>query len=156
MGPSQSINGCCGEWPRSNWGAAIGIPCNFRPKCECSNSSQNNMGSLWQPPDWTWISHHNIHFLIAHDPYEYNLERKSIFFAELLELKSGAPGRRTIKPTGVAPPITSRGGKMSSASKSMSLQKCYTLFFVQIWLVFANFGLIMLKKNVQDRRCKLS
>ncbi len=51
--------------PMSNLVAAIGIPCYFRAKSEGSHFGQNNMGSLWQPLDWTWFGFHNIQFLIA-------------------------------------------------------------------------------------------
>ncbi len=37
------------------------------------------------------------HFLIGEDPYENNLKRKSIFFAVLLKLNFGVPGRSTIR-----------------------------------------------------------
>ena len=96
MGPRQSKNGCCGDRPLSNLGAAIGIPCYFKPKSEGSNLSQNNMGSLWEPLNWTLVGHHNINFLIAQDPYEDNLKRKSILFAGLLKLKFWLLGRSTI------------------------------------------------------------
>ena len=42
------------------------------------------------------IDHHNVTFLIGEDPYEDNLKRKSIFFAVLLQLNFGVPGRSTI------------------------------------------------------------
>ncbi len=81
----------------SNLGAAIGIPCYFKPKSESSNLSQNNMGSLWEPLNWTLVGHHNINFFIAQDPYEDNLKRKSILFAGLLKLKFRLLGRSTIR-----------------------------------------------------------
>ena len=37
-----------------------------------------------------------ITFLIGEDPYEDNLKRKSIFFAVLLKLNFGVPGRSTM------------------------------------------------------------
>ena len=36
-----------------------------------------------------------ITFLIGEDPYEDNLKRKSVFFAGLLKLNFGVPGRST-------------------------------------------------------------
>ena len=95
MGPRQSKNGCCGDRPLSNLGAAIGIPCYFKPKSEGSNLSQNNMGSLWEPLNWTLVGHHNINFLIAQDLYKDNLKRKCILFAGLLKLKFWLLGRST-------------------------------------------------------------
>ncbi len=53
------------------------------------------MGSLWQPLNWTLIHHHYVTFLIGEDPYEDNVKRKSIFFAVLLKLNFGVPGRST-------------------------------------------------------------
>ena len=53
--------------------------------------------SLRQHLDWTCIGHHNTHFSITKDPYEDNLERKSILFAWLLKLKFGTPGQLTTK-----------------------------------------------------------
>ncbi len=76
--------------------AAIEIPCYFGVKSGASNFSQNNMGSLWQLLNWTLIDHYNVTFLIGEDPYEDNLKRKSIFFAVLLKLNFGLPGRSTI------------------------------------------------------------
>ncbi len=77
----------------SHLGAAIEISCYFGVESGASNFTQNNMGSLWQLLNWT--DHHNVTFLIGEDPYEDNLKRKSIFFAVLLKLNFGVPGRST-------------------------------------------------------------
>ena len=81
MGPRQSKNGCCGDRSMSNLGAAIGIPFNFSRNLNPQILVLNNMGSLWQPLNWTSVGHHNIHFLVIWDLHEGNMQRKSILFA---------------------------------------------------------------------------
>ena len=84
----------------TNLGAAIEIPCYFRLRSDASNCSQNNMGS-WEhgmaARKLDIARSPRGHFLIGEDPYEDNLKRKSIFFAMLLKLNFGVPGRWTIR-----------------------------------------------------------
>ena len=61
---------------------------------------------IYLGPLWCFGTSYHTPFLIPSitisyclDPYEDNLERKSILFAEWLRLKSGGPGRLTIKAT---------------------------------------------------------
>ncbi len=84
MSPKGLKKWCCGDQLMFNWGAPIGIPCYFTLNSMGFKFGQNNMGSLWEHPNWTLVSHHNITFSDPWVPYKDIPKRKSILLVEVL------------------------------------------------------------------------